>query len=712
VQALIELEHQSLFEIVMAVGNGTDLRVMLKDSLSVMMRKLGCNIGAVVHCTDSGMEIVHGIPYHIKDSTEVLSICVRCLEASPASPQPLLEESDGNSLMAFKLPGYGGLVLGKSGPPLSRRVLGTLTQIAGKLATSCIACEQSQAIKDSQQRTQLLLDSAAEGIYGVDTRGNCTFINQAALHVLGYQDSNEFIGKNLHGLIHHSHADGTPYPIQHCRIYQTFRKNVKMHVDDEVFWHRDGSAFPVEYWSYPIIEDGQVSGAVTTFFDISERKAAEQEINNLAFFDTLTQLPNRRLLMDRLKRALTFGARSGRDGALLFIDLDNFKTLNDTLGHDIGDLLLQQVAQRLAASVRESETVARLGGDEFVVMLENLGKGTLKAAAQTETIGEKILVILDQPYTLGSHEYHGTASIGAALFSDKRQTAEELMKKADIAMYHSKNAGRNTLRFFDPKMQEAINDRAALEGELRKAVENRQFHLYYQVQVDEHRRPLGAEALIRWIHPERGLVSPAQFIPLAEETGLILPIGLWVLETACAQIKSWEQEELARHLIMAVNVSAMQFRQVDFVSQVKSVAQHHDIDPALLKLELTESLLQENIEDTIATMTELNNFGVQFSLDDFGTGYSSLQYLKKLPLNQLKIDQSFVRDIAADNSDKAIVHTIIAMAHSLDLDVIAEGVETEEQKQLLLDRGCMHYQGYLFGKPVPITQFDALLKQG
>ncbi len=479
-------------------------------------------------------------------------------------------------------------------------------------------------------------------------------------------------------------------------------------------WNRrkNGEIYP-EYLTITAVKDknGILINYVASLTDITVSKAAADEIRNLAFYDTLTGLPNRRLLLDRLRHALTSSARSGNAGALLFIDLDNFKTLNDTLGHDIGDLLLQEAALRLTDCVREGDTVARLGGDEFVVMLKDLSAQPLEAAAQTEAVGEKILATLNQPYQLATHEYHSTSSIGATLFSDAQLEMDELMKQADIAMYQAKKAGRNTLRFFDPQMQDTINARADLEGELRKALENRQFNLYYQIQVDSAGRPMGAETLIRWIHPERGMVSPAQFIPLAEETGLILPIGLWVLGTACAQIKAWQQNELTRELVLAVNVSARQFRQADFVAQVQATVQHHAINPGRLKLELTEGMLLENIGEIIVTMNALKEIGVQFSLDDFGTGYSSLQYLKLLPLDQLKIDQSFVRDIAFDSSDRAIVRTIIAMAHSLGLDVIAEGVETEEQRQLLLSKGCTHFQGYLFSKPVPIAQFEALLKQ-
>jgi diguanylate cyclase (GGDEF)-like protein len=450
--------------------------------------------------------------------------------------------------------------------------------------------------------------------------------------------------------------------------------------------------------------------------NISERKFAEDEIRTLAFYDPLTRLPNRRLLHDRLQQALSSSARYNRQGALLFIDLDNFKMLNDTLGHDIGDLLLQQVAQRLASCVREGDTVARLGGDEFVLILDDLSKESLEAAAHTKLVGQKILDSLNLPYQLVTHEYRNSPSIGATLFSAHDQSLDELLKQADIAMYQAKKDGRNTLRFFDPKMQIAINARAVLENELHTALEKRQFHLYYQMQVEcaqevSKHRPLGAEALIRWAHPERGLIQPDEFIPLAEETGLILPIGKWVLEMACDQLHTWQQDELTSDLVLAVNVSAKQFLHADFISQVVAALRRHIINPRLLKLELTESLLLDNAEHVINTMGILNDIGILFSLDDFGTGYSSLQYLKRLPFNQLKIDQSFVRSLISDKSDKAIVRTIITMAKNLNLNIIAEGVETEEQRQLLMKKGCAHFQGYLFGKPTPIEQFNELLKQ-
>ncbi len=385
--------------------------------------------------------------------------------------------------------------------------------------------------------------------------------------------------------------------------------------------------------------DGMVTHYVGSHLDITERKEAEERIQHLAFYDPLTHLPNRRLLMDRLQQARASSARTGREGALLFIDLDNFKMINDTLGHGIGDLLLQQVAERLTSCVREIDTVARLGGDEFVVLLETLSEHASEASAQTEVIGEKIIAALNQTYRLGTYEYHCTASLGATLFNGNTLNTDELMKQADIAMYQSKKAGRNTLRFFDPAVQVSVSARAEMEDELHKALQCRQFHLFYQAQVDESNRPTGAEALIRWLHPERGFISPAQFIPLAEETDLILPIGLWVLETACAQIKLWEQDASTRDLVLAVNVSPKQFRQADFVTQIQATVQHHDIDPTRLKIELTEGMLVENIKDIIVAMHALKEIGIQFVLDDFGTGYSSLQYLQVLPINQLKSDQ-------------------------------------------------------------------------
>jgi len=441
--------------------------------------------------------------------------------------------------------------------------------------------------------------------------------------------------------------------------------------------------------------------------DISKSRA---DIEQLAFFDYLTNLPNRLLLMDRLAHALVASGRSQQVGVLLFLDLDNFKTVNDTLGHDAGDALLKQVAKRLQQSVRQVDTVARFGGDEFIVLLENLSAQELEAAALARRVGEKILAALNLPFESTGQSFKTSASMGAALFGGPTVlSSAELLKQADIAMYQSKAMGRNKLCFFDPQMQATITAHSELDADLQLALQRQQFVLYYQPQVKRAGDVIGAEVLIRWQHPQRGMVPPFEFIPIAEESDLINHIGLWVLHSACAQLKRWQQSPRTAHLQLAVNVSARQFRQVDFVDVVRGALTDSGIAPATLKLELTESLVLEDVGDTIAKMNAIRELGVRFSMDDFGTGQSSLSYLTHLPLDQLKIDQSFVRNIGITPSDGIIIQTIIGMARNLSLEVIAEGVETDVQEAFLADNGCTLYQGYLFGKPTPLAAFEQLL---
>ncbi len=442
--------------------------------------------------------------------------------------------------------------------------------------------------------------------------------------------------------------------------------------------------------------------------DITDRKRSEDEIQRLAFSDPLTGLPNRRLLMDRLEQAMVSALRHGHQDALLFVDMDDFKTLNDSLGHDMGDQMLQQITQRVLTCVREGDTVARLGGDEFVVLLEDFSGSPEEAAAQAEAVGRKIHGALRQTYQLGNRSYHSTASIGITLFGGaQRESIEEPLKRAELAMYKAKALGRDNLRFFEPGMRDAMNARATLETDLHEAVIQGQFLLYYQAQVDAAAHLTGVEALARWLHPKRGLIAPAEFIPVAEASGLILPLGRWVMKTACRQLAAWAARPEMAHLSISVNVSARQFRLPNFVQEVLAILDATGANPKRLKLELTESLLLDNMKDIIAKMNALKGRGVCFSLDDFGTGYSSLSYLKRLPLDELKIDQGFVEDILTNPNDAAIARMVVALAQSMGLAVIAEGVETQAQCDALAGLGCHAYQGYLFGRPLPIEEFEA-----
>lgn len=546
--------------------------------------------------------------------------------------------------------------------------------------------------------------NASDGITITDTSGAILDVNPSFLKVTGYSRE-EVLGKNP-SLLKSGRQDADFY----ARMWQSINETGQWQGE---IWNRrkNGEVYP-EWLTISSVtqEGGAVSHYIGSFVDITQRKHSEAEIHYLAFYDPLTKLANRRLLVERINHVLALGNRESTHSALLFIDLDYFKTLNDTKGHDVGDMLLIEVSERLKTAVREADTVSRLGGDEFIVLVENLDKDRAQAAAQALMVGEKIQNALKQPYHLRDFEYHTTCSIGVSLFGIDAGV-DDLLKRADTAMYEAKNAGRDTLRFFDPAMQSALEARVALEDDLYQALAMEQFRLFYQVQVDAAGKPVGAEALVRWQHPERGLVPPGNFIPLAEDTGLILPIGFWVLEAACKQLKEWEADPLTKDLKLAINVSVRQFASPGFISQVQMLINSTGIDPGKLKLEITESIMLENVDRIIETMRQLKSLGVSFSMDDFGTGYSSLQYIKQLPLDQLKIDQSFVRHITSDSNDKVIVRTIIAMADSMHIKTIAEGVETDEQRKLLAEIGCVNYQGYLFSKPVPLDQFVALVRQ-
>lgn len=557
---------------------------------------------------------------------------------------------------------------------------------------------------DARIRQQAsLLDHATDAIIvrGLDHR--IQFWNKGAQRLYGWT-SEEVIGKFIDNVLY---DDATAFYEQTQFV---------LHAGEwggEITQRRKGGSMLTAeaHWTLVRNDEGQPQSVLAINTDITQRKRAESEIQHLAFYDSLTGLPNRQLLLDRFKQARAASARSRQTGALLFIDLDNFKLLNDTLGHDMGDLLLQQVAPRLVSCVRESDTVARLGGDEFVVILAaDFSEYSEEAVAQIRIICERILAAFSRSFNLGSYQQHSTPSIGVALFNNRPTTMDELLKQADLAMYEAKASGRNAICFFDPDMQVVINARAILESDLHKSWERNEFVLHYQPQVGSY-GVIGAEALLRWQHPRRGLLSPAEFIPQAEETGLILPIGAWVLQAACAQLAVWSARPETARLDLAVNVSSRQFRQQDFVEQVIAVLDRTGANPRKLKLELTESLLMHDVEDTIAKMSALKARGIGFALDDFGTGYSSLNYLKRLPLDWLKIDQSFVRDVLKDPHDAAIVRAIMVLAKSMGLKVIAEGVETVAQKLFLAQHGCDGYQGYLFSQPLPLDQFQAFMRR-
>ena len=558
--------------------------------------------------------------------------------------------------------------------------------------------------RDAELRIAAAAFESQEGIFVTDAQWAILKVNRAFTSMTGYS-SQEAIGQLPQALLSANVQDPILYELMARRLESAGSWQGEV-------WDRrkSGEVFPI-WLMLTALRDaaGVVTHYVVSMLDIAERKAAETEIRNLAFFDVLTGLPNRRLLMDRLSQALAHSARNKRSGALLFLDLDNFKDLNDTLGHDKGDQLLKQVAQRLQLCVREGDTVARLGGDEFVVMVQDLGAEPSEAFTEVGHVGEKILHALNQPYRLTDTMHRSTPSIGVTLFGEQPEKPDDLLKRADLAMYQAKAAGRNTLRFFDVQMQTTVTQRAGLEAALREAVEQQQFLLHYQPQVDAGGRITGAEVLVRWQHPSRGIVFPGEFIALAEHTGLIFPMGQWILETACRQIARWGRHPELQQITVSVNVSALQLMQADFVAQVLQALEQTGANPHRLKLELTESVLVSDVTKTIDKMLALKARGVGFSLDDFGTGYSSLAFLKLLPLDQLKIDQSFVRDILVDSNDAAIAKMVIALGDSLNLMVIAEGVETPEQRAYLAQQGCLAYQGYLFGRPMAVDAFETLV---
>ena len=553
-------------------------------------------------------------------------------------------------------------------------------------------------------RISEIVFQSQEPMLVTDANGTILRINEAFTRETGYR-VDDVVGRNPRVMQSGRHS-GEFY----LQMWESIRNSGQWQGE---IWdkRKDGTIYP-KWLSIAGVfgADGRVTHYVGGFTDLSERKEAAAKIAQLAYYDALTGLPNRHLFMDRLRHALSANARNQQYGALLYIDLDKFKIVNDTVGHEEGDRLLGEAGRRLQESVREGDTVARLGGDEFVIVLENLGAMYDDAAFMARTVCEKLVARMSEAYWLANQEFSCPASIGVTLWHGEfRGGANELLKQADVAMYQAKRAGRNTVRFFDPAIQIAIENQARLESRLRTALQRKQFQLYFQPQVQEEGAVRGAEALLRWNDPERGPVSPAEFIPVAEETGVIVSIGRWVLQSACEQLRRWQEIPAMRTLRLSVNISAKQFGSDSFVSELVEQVRASEVNPALLELELTESVLLENVDDAIEKMMALRKLGITFALDDFGTGYSSLSYLRKLPLDVVKVDRSFVLDLGANDSSKTIVRTIIQMAQNLRLCVIAEGVETEAQQRILSGFGCDVYQGYRFGRPVAIQEFETHL---
>jgi diguanylate cyclase (GGDEF)-like protein/PAS domain S-box-containing protein len=552
-------------------------------------------------------------------------------------------------------------------------------------------------LRANEERYRSYIEQAPIGIFVL--RGNDEFalLNSALSQMTGYSKT-ELSTMKLAELFSSDTSKESATIFENIHQQDSSEKEITLR-------KKDGSVF-ISYIHAITLPGDSVMGFC---MDITERKRAEEKIHHLAFFDALTALPNRRRLLDRLRQATSNGVQEHNLGALLMMDLDHFKNLNDTLGHDVGDRLLKQVGRRLMDCVRPDDTVSRVGGDEFVIILERLGKNVAAATRRADELVKKIQSAVSQlyPLTPGRPDYYITSSIGLTLFGDQDSSIDALLKKADVALYEAKKRGRNTYRFFSPEMQASIDDSTSLVDALRRALHNNEFTLYYQPQVNAVGRVVGAEALLRWTPPNADIISPLTFIAAAEESGLIVPIGDWVIVQGFKQLKRWQQYVETKDLKLSINVSADQFHQADFVAKIFNGIEQFDIDPTLITLELTESVVLQRVDQAIEKMLELKSRGISFSLDDFGTGYSSLSYLKLLPLDQVKIDSSFVRDISFDPDDAAIVRAILAMSDSLGLSVIAEGVETQVQREFLFDHGCLHYQGYLFGRPVPIENFSA-----
>ncbi|MDD5479046.1 EAL domain-containing protein [Rhodoferax sp.] len=604
----------------------------------------------------------------------------QALHATLATPVVFLTAFDADDILArAKLAEPYGYLL----KPFSERELHNVLEMA------LYKCQAEARLRDAARRSQAVLDAMHDGVVCINPQGQVESSNPAACHMFGYS-ADQLQGLPLQQLM--------PAAAQNEHLADLTPEFASRQPGPVEGVRQDGSVFPLSVAMSQLQEAGQRT-LVAVLHDLSSQTHSQQALHRLAFYDQLTGLTNRAGFKERLLQATVRAQQSHSHVALMLLDLDNFKTINDTHGLAIGDQVLIDAGRRMQAILRTSDTVARMSGDEFAVLMENLSPNPHEAGARAQACAQALLQALAQEDPLHPHPLQ--ASVGVVLFNGTPSSVDELLSKAHIAMVEAKSAGRHTVRFFDVAMQTALLAQAQRLTDLTRAVVQQEFVLYYQPQVNGQGQLLGAEALLRWQHPQRGLVAPGEFIALAEDSQLILPLGQWVLEQACAQVSAWAADAATAHWVVAINVSALQFAQPDFVAQVQAALQHSGTNPQRIELELTESMLVSDVAGVIAKMQQLKALGVKFSLDDFGTGYSSLSYLKRLPLDQLKIDQSFVRDLMLQASDTAIVRAVIAMGHSLGLRVIAEGVETPEQRDILAGLQCDAFQGYYFGRPMP-----------
>ncbi|QPG60304.2 EAL domain-containing protein [Shewanella eurypsychrophilus] len=555
------------------------------------------------------------------------------------------------------------------------------------------------AILEQKHLMTDILNSTAEAIYGIDLNGNCIFANPTCINILGYTDIDQLLGKNMHDLIHYKHADFTPYKLEDCPIYGVLSSSEGVHVDAEKLWRADGTGFTSEYWSYPIEREGKTIGAVVTFLDTTDREKAAELIRHQAHYDTLTDLPNRFLALERLSQMLEESERSNENIAVLFLDLDDFKKINDSLGHETGDKLLIEAAERLRTSIRNGDTVGRLGGDEFIILLHGL-----KLATDVRPVAEHLINSFRKPFIVGVRELVLTASIGISIYPADGQTASELLRNADSAMYHAKEQGRNTYSYFTDKMNKEVSRRLAIEEQIHGALERGEFTVYYQTQVDiNHNLIMGAEALLRWSNPALGKISPDEFIPIAEQTGVIIPLGKFVFQQAIVATSLWKKKHASPFRI-AINLSPCQFRDPDLVSFIIDEVNQSELSAKEIELEITEGVLLSGHDYITEALGSLSQAGFSIAMDDFGTGYSSLNYLRTYPFNVLKIDRTFINDIEKGTANKELILAMIAMAHALGIRVVAEGVETAAQLDYLKHINCDYAQGFFFSEPDSVVK--------